>query len=209
MRSPRALWRFLKVKVLRDPLSPEAVAAGWALGMFVGCSVPFGLQLVVSVPLAVVMRVSKVGATLGTFITNPVTIFFIYPAQTYVVNRLLFGGSLSYSRLENMEWTWEAVRQLGAEAVASFFIGGILLAVILTPITYFAVRGLVTCSRRRKRLSAGRTRSRASSPAAQDAARGDCCAEPVVDVDDGHALRAAVEHGQHGCDASRSAAVAD
>ena len=165
MRSPRALWRLLKAKVVRDPLSPEAVAAGWALGMFVGCAVPFGLQLIVSVPLAIVMRVSNVGATLGTFITNPVTIFFIYPAQTYVVNRLLFGGSLSYSRLVNMEWTWQAVKQLGVEAVASFFIGGILLAAILTPITYFVVRGLVTCSRRRKGLSAKRTRSRAPSPA--------------------------------------------
>lgn len=150
MRSPRALWRLFKVKVLRDPLSPEAVAAGWALGMFIGCAVPFGLQLVVSVPLAIVMRVSKVGATLGTFITNPVTIFFIYPAQTYVVNHLLFDGALSYSRLVNMEWTWQAVKQLGAEAVASFFIGGILLAVILTPITYFAVLSLVVRSRRRK-----------------------------------------------------------
>ena len=96
-----AFFRLIRRKMVRDPLPPEDVAAGWALGMFVGCSVPFGLQLVVSVPLAVVMRVSKVGATLGTFITNPVTIFFIYPAQTYVVNRLLFGGSLSYSRLSS------------------------------------------------------------------------------------------------------------
>ena len=150
MRSPRALWRLLRVNVLRDPLSPEAVAAGWALGMFVGCAVPFGLQLVVSVPIAIVMRVSKVGATIGTFITNPVTIFFIYPAQTYVVNRLLFGGSLSYSRLVNMEWTWQAVKRLGTEAVASFFIGGLLLATILTPITYFTVRSFVMRSRRRK-----------------------------------------------------------
>ena len=150
MRSPRALWRLLKVKVLRDPLSPEAVAAGWALGMFVGCSVPFGLQLVVSVPLAVVMRVSKVGATLGTFITNPVTIFFIYPAQTYLANLLFFGGTLSFSSLCGVEWTWEAVRRLGAEAIASFFLGGFLNAIVLTPITYFIVLRIVRMRRRGK-----------------------------------------------------------
>ena len=81
--------------------------------MFVGCAIPFGLQLVVSVPLALMMRVSKVGATVGTLVTNPVTIFFIYPAQTWFVNRLLFNGSLSFDRLMQVEWTWEAVRRLG------------------------------------------------------------------------------------------------
>jgi uncharacterized protein (DUF2062 family) len=119
------------------------VAAGWALGMFVGCSIPFGLQLIISVPLAIMMRVSKVGATVGTLITNPVTIFFIYPAQTYVMNLILFDGSLSFDRLMGLEWTWETVRKLGTEAMASFFIGGFVLAIILTPITYFIVKGIV------------------------------------------------------------------
>ena len=143
-------WRRLKAKMMREPLPPEDIAAGWALGMFIGCSVPFGLQLVISIPLAMMMRVSKVGATLGTFITNPVSIFFIYPAQTFVVNKLVFGGSLTYSKLAETEWTWAAVRKLGAEAMASFFLGGILLAIVLTPITYFVVRRLVVVHRMRK-----------------------------------------------------------
>ena len=88
-------WQRLKSRMVREQLPPEDIAAGWALGVFVGCAVPFGLQLVISIPLALMMRVSKVGATLGTFITNPVSIFFIYPAQTFVVNKMLFGGSLT------------------------------------------------------------------------------------------------------------------
>ena len=157
MTSLRTLWHRLRSRVLKDPLPPEDVAAGWALGMFVGCAVPFGLQLIVAVPLAMMMRVSKIGATLGTFVTNPVTIFFIYPAQTYVVNRLLFGGSLSFSRLMQVEWTWTAVRRLGAEAMVSFFLGGFLLAVVLTPVTYFIVHNLVVRHRRRIAPSACRS----------------------------------------------------
>ncbi len=130
-------------KVVREKLPPEDIAGGWALGMFIGCSVPFGMQLVIAIPLAMMMRVSKLGATLGTFITNPVTIFIIYPAQTYIVNRLLFSGTLSFSRLMETEWTWHAVRRLGAEVMASFFLGGIFLAAILTPITYFVIKALV------------------------------------------------------------------
>ncbi len=133
----------LKQKILKEQMPPEDIAAGWALGMFVGCAIPFGLQLIVSVPLALMMRVSKIGATVGTLITNPVTIFFIYPAQTFVVNKLLFGGSLTYEKLAGTEWTWAVVRRLGAEVVASFFLGGFFLAIILTPITYFLVKRLV------------------------------------------------------------------
>ena len=150
MRLPSVYFRFLKRKIVHDPLPPEDIAAGWALGMFIGCSVPFGLQLIISIPLAMMMRVSKLGATLATFVTNPVTIFVIYPAQTFIVNKILFDGSLTFSRLMEMEWTWSAVRRLGAEAMVSFFLGGFLFAIVMTPITYFVVKRLVVCHRERR-----------------------------------------------------------
>ena len=150
MRLPTVYFRFLKRKIAHDPLPPEDLAAGWALGMFIGCAIPFGMQLVISIPLAMMMRVSKLGATLGTFITNPVTIFFIYPAQTFLVNRLLFRGSLTYAKLAETEWSWVAVRRLGAEVMASFFLGGFLFAIVLTPITYFVVKRFVVRTRARR-----------------------------------------------------------
>jgi len=136
-------------------MSPDRIAAGWAIGMFVGCAVPFGFQLVVSIPLALLTKTSKIGATLGTFITNPVTIFLIYPAQTWVVYRLLFGGDPQLPS----EWTMEAVGGLAGKTVASFFIGGFALAFILAPVTHFAVTKMVVdfraaMERRRARRAA-------------------------------------------------------
>ena len=142
--------RLFRHKIVREELPPEDIAGGWALGVFIGCAVPFGVQLIISVPLAMMMRVSKLGATLGTFITNPVSIFFIYPAQTFVMNKLLFDGTLTYAKLAETEWTWHAVRKLGAEAMVSFFLGGMALAILLTPIAYFVVRGIVIHHRRRR-----------------------------------------------------------
>ena len=61
-------------KIVREKASPEYIARGWAIGMFYGCMIPFGLQLICSIPTALVLRGSKIGAVLGTFITNHFTI---------------------------------------------------------------------------------------------------------------------------------------
>ena len=143
-------WKRIRENMLKDPLPPEDVAAGWALGTFVGLAVPFGLQLMVAVPLALMMRVSKLGATLATLITNPVTILVIYPFQTWFASKLFFDGALSFGSLCNTEWTWAAVRKLGAEAMVSFFLGGFINAIVLTPVAYFLVRGFVRSHRRRR-----------------------------------------------------------
>ena len=160
MRSLGGYFRFLKGKMLGERLSPEDIAGGWALGMFVGCAIPFGLQLLVSVPLAMMMRVSKIGATLGTLVTNPVTIFFIYPAQTWVVYNLLFGNR-EMGELPT-EWTMKAVMALSGPVVISFFLGGLALALVMSPLTYFAVRRLVIAHRRR-RVSVSQTVSQKGS----------------------------------------------
>ena len=149
-------WRGLREKMVADPLPPEDVAAGWALGMFIGCAIPFGLQLMISIPLAIMMRVSKIGATLGTFVTNPVTIFFLYPAQTWVVFNLVF-GSRDMGELPT-EWTMETVMAMSGPVIISFFLGGILLAAVLTPVTYFVVKRIVVMHRRRKAVAAGGAR---------------------------------------------------
>lgn len=143
-----AFFRLIRRKMVRDPLPPEDVAAGWALGMFVGCSVPFGLQLIVSVPLAMMMRVSKVGATVGTLITNPLTIWIIYPAQTMAMGWLL-GRDFSWDYiLKAMRGVaknndWKTLLSLSGDVVVCFILGGLALAAVLTPITYFTVRTLV------------------------------------------------------------------
>ena len=150
-----AYYRLLRRKMVRDPLPPEDVAAGWALGMFVGCSVPFGLQLIVSVPLAMMMRVSKVGATIGTFITNPLTIWIIYPAQTMAMGWLL-GRDFSWDYIlkamrgvaKNSDW--KTLLSLSGDVVVCFILGGLALAAVLTPITYFTVRTLVRKYRSRR-----------------------------------------------------------
>jgi len=135
-------------KIVREKATPEYIAKGWAIGMFYGCLIPFGLQLALSIPTAFIMKGSKIGAVLGTFLTNQITIFFIYPAQCFVGNKII-GGDLSYKAVEEAlkdvlkNQDFSTLWNLGGELVAAFFIGGALLTAVMTPLTYVFVKKLV------------------------------------------------------------------
>lgn len=132
----------LLVRALRGKHPPEYIARGWALGTCVGFAVPFGMQLYISVPLSFLFKASKLGATLGTLVTNPFTILFIYPAQCWLGMRIL-GRDMEYAgiaselgRVIDMQ-DWASLLHLSKTLIVSFFVGGIVLAAVATPIVYY------------------------------------------------------------------------
>ena len=150
----------LYAKMVREKASPEYIARGWAIGMFCGCAIPFGFQLLISIPAAFVLKGSKIGSVLGTLLTNHFTIWVIYPVQCYVGNRLI-GGDLSYDNVKSAmeqlinEQSVKKLLSLGPDLTKSFFVGGALLALALTPLTYYGVKNLVIRRREHKRKLAG------------------------------------------------------
>ena len=122
-------WNSLLGQILREKAAPEFIAKGWAIGVFYGCTIPFGFQLVLSIPTALILKGSKIGASVGTFITNHFTIFIIYPVQCWIGNRLL-GGDLSYGGITQAlkdvlaERSWEALLQMDGRGVP-VVLGGI------------------------------------------------------------------------------------
>ena len=52
--------QWLYYKIIRENATPEYVARGWAIGMFYGCFIPFGLQLACSIPTSFILKGSKI-----------------------------------------------------------------------------------------------------------------------------------------------------
>ena len=176
-------WRKFYLKIVREKASPDYIARGWSIGMFFGCLIPIGGQLVCSIPAAFLLKGSKIGAVLGTFITNQITVFFIYPVQCYAGAKLI-GLDLSYGDIKeklkdivdasSFSEFVDATKGLAGDLTVAFFVGGAIMAVVLTPITYILVKRMVVAyrirveKRRRKRHALLRARVQAMH---QDAAR--------------------------------------
>lgn len=79
--------------------TPDSLARGVALGLFVGFFIIFGLQLVVVVPLAWICRANRIAAVTFTFVTNHVTVFFIYPLQC-LAGGYIMGDNYSMQALQ-------------------------------------------------------------------------------------------------------------
>ncbi|HQH70669.1 MAG TPA: DUF2062 domain-containing protein [bacterium] len=67
--------------VTKQAGSPHQLAAGVALGLWVGLTFPPGTQMIVAVALASIFQCNSILAAAATWITNPLTMPVIYPAQ--------------------------------------------------------------------------------------------------------------------------------
>ena len=154
--------RRLYLKMVREKAPPEYIARGWAIGMFWGLASPLGVQLVFSIPCAFLLKGSKIGAMLGTVpLTNIVTVFFIYPIQCWVGNRIL-GGNLTFCAANDalkhvlhdpsFRTFHQALRDLSWDILFAFFAGGIFFGLIVAVSTYYSVLALVKRYRSRKQV---------------------------------------------------------
>ncbi len=86
----KRFFRYWYVRLLRINDNPRSIALGVGLGLFVGFMVPIGLQTIVALPLACLFKANKILSVAFTWVTNYVTVFFIYPIQCYVGGLLIF-----------------------------------------------------------------------------------------------------------------------
>jgi hypothetical protein len=79
-----------KIKKLNG--DPHYVALGMAIGVFVAITPTIPFHTILAITLAVLLRASKPAAILGVWISNPLTVLFLYFA-CYKTGHFFFDGS--------------------------------------------------------------------------------------------------------------------
>ena len=138
-RSDRRSWfkrrfRLIYLKFLRLRGKPEVVAKGLAIGVFAGCFPFLGLQSLIGIFLATLLRGSKVAAIAATWISNPLTYvpFFVF---NYKLGKFLLGTKDDVLFLDLKSFT--AFKELGPTFAITLLTGCFVVGLILAFITYF------------------------------------------------------------------------
>ena len=117
--------------------SPGQRARGLAVGVFFGCYPFFGLQIVISVAIAGLVRGNHLLAAAGTLVSNPVTYVPLYWFNYIVGDRLLPEplsrtdlNSINRSSVWDQGWDFTTRLLLGSTLV------GAVLALIIGLVSY-------------------------------------------------------------------------
>ena len=152
-RLPHKFWlkrqlRFVYLKLLRLRGKPRVVAKGLAVGVFAGCFPFFGLQSLVSIFLAALLRGSKVAAMAATWISNPLTYVPIF-IFNYKIGKLLLGTEDTVLSLDLN--SFKAFKDNGPTFAITLLTGCFVVGLILAFITYFYSLAILERLRTRRR----------------------------------------------------------
>jgi uncharacterized protein (DUF2062 family) len=128
---------------------PAHIAAGLAIGVFVGVTPTIPFHTVIIVFLAFLFRQNITAGYLGAWmISNPLTIPLFYISQ-YELGRFLLG--MERCRFELADYSMSGIAALGWKILLPLLAGGILMAPFFALPAYFITRRLITSIRARSK----------------------------------------------------------
>lgn len=166
IRTSLGLWiRLQRIvrRVARGSGTPEQIALGVALGVFVAFTPTVGLQMIIAAGLATLLHANRLAAVLPVWITNPVTVIPIY-CFNYWIGRLVMGGPklrefraeiadvIRFAEQAGIIGVGQTVRRLlglGMEFLGPLWLGSVAVGALLALPTYLAARRAVIAFRAR------------------------------------------------------------
>lgn len=142
--------RFIKYRVLHVDDTPHRIALGVAIGCFLAWTPTIGLQMVLVVLLAAMLRANKLVGVPFVWISNPLTIIPIYYPNYWLGCKLSGSTAMRTPQAwremispifnESLGW-WGAMRELlklSMEIAVPLWIGSVLIGLFVGGMAYWA-----------------------------------------------------------------------
>ncbi len=152
--------RYCYVQLRRLPGDPRRIAAGMALGVFIGVTPTIPFHMISALAIAQLLRISRLAAVMGCWISNPITIppFYYF---SFKIGKWLLYPEHPLSLPETFDL--RELLRLGWEVNLALQLGGVILAAPFGVAAYFIT--LKAVQRYRQRRTSGDNRA---LPLAQD-----------------------------------------
>lgn len=153
--------RYCYVQLRRLPGDPRKIAAGMALGVFIGVTPTMPFHMISALALAQLLNISRVAAVMGCWICNPLTVAPFYYFSFKIGKWLLYPG---YPLSLPASFDLRELLRLGWEVNLALQLGGVILAAPFGMVAYFLTLKAVQRYRRCRRRGENR-----ALPVAQNA----------------------------------------
>lgn len=136
---PRRPWWLRRIYysyycLLRSPDSPARLSRGVAAGAFAGFFPLFGLQTILGVLFAILIRGNRLAAAATTWISNPLTYVPIY-AFNYAVGQWLL--PLPSLELEQVDWdSSDTLTTMGGQFALTLGVGCVVMGIVAGLVCY-------------------------------------------------------------------------
>jgi uncharacterized protein (DUF2062 family) len=157
--SPREAWR--QVKQDRPEGSQRtAMAAGLAIGAFIGCVPAYGLQSVIALYAARRLNLNPLGVVLGTQVACPPLGVALAVAATAIGSVVVRGGIPPLSDFEPLFQGWDGLLKVGPWFFLSWLVGSVVVGLACMAVVFFLADYLL------RRLPAGEPQASEAEPSA-------------------------------------------
>jgi uncharacterized protein (DUF2062 family) len=120
--------------------TPERIAFGFAIGVFISFSPLLGLHTVLGILTAIAFGLNRTAVFTGLWVNNPWTLFPVYSAATYVGRKLIGLPAFSPSSLYFSElWHKDFWVHLATPVLKSLLLGSAIFAIIGGTFAYVIV----------------------------------------------------------------------
>ena len=138
--------------------SPQAIAGGFSLGLFIAFTPTIGIQVVLAFFMATALDLNRTAAVLAVWITNPVTIPAIFSLNYWlgsliwegpsvlVVSQRLFQLATQLATLDFWAITDQlsAVAELGIDIIVPLILGSFIAGTLSATLSYVILLRLFT-----------------------------------------------------------------
>ena len=142
--------RYYYLRFIRLRGEPHELALGMALGVFSGMMPIIPFHMALGVALALIFKGSKITAMLGTWISNPLSWYFLYYLN-YKIGALVLGLSNDNNIVESLMGSFRNgeegmalilnIVHASSTIIGAFAIGGLIMgAIAFTPAYFISLR---------------------------------------------------------------------
>lgn len=124
--------RYFYLRFVRLRGTPEEVARGMALGVFIGMTPTMGVQIPIALFLAVLLKENKIAAILGVWVSNPMTAIPIYTFNFKVGKYMLGTADLKMPNFASLR----EVLSLGHDLLLPLWLGSFLVGLFSAAVAY-------------------------------------------------------------------------